>query len=148
MFPLAPGTLFILDRFEKALESAREILRKARSTFQEAAIATEHTELFGYGGKSVKGKGKGVRGKKKSRAVPWTKQFYCQAYSDQYRVPTTDEELDELYHAGLGLKKIKIPVIRSITNNHFRKIIVNNFPPFAEAGGFDFLCLCSQFKAT
>lgn len=139
MIPLPPGTLFILDRFEKALESARETLRKARSTFQEAAIATEHKELFGYCGKSVKGKGKGVKGKKKSRAVPWTKQFYCLAYCDQDRVPTTDEELDELYHAGLGLKKITIPDIRSVTNNYFRKIIVDNFPPLAEAGGFDFL---------
>lgn len=54
---------FILDRFERALESARETLRKARSTFQEAAIATEHKELFGYGGKAVKGKS--VKGKKK-----------------------------------------------------------------------------------
>ena len=100
MITLPPGTLSTLDRFEKALESARETLRKARSTFQEAAIATEHKELFGYGGKSVKGKGKGVKGKKKSRVVPWTKQFYCLAYCDQARVPSTDEELDALYHAG------------------------------------------------
>ena len=46
MIPLPPGTLSNPDQFEKALESARETLRMARSTFQEAAIATEHKKLL------------------------------------------------------------------------------------------------------
>lgn len=82
-----------LDRFERALNSARETLKRARQKFHSTAIASE---LFGYGDKCSKGK-------KKARPSPWTKQFYCLAYCDQDRVPVTEEGL---YHAGLGLKKI------------------------------------------
>ena len=38
---------FSPERFDRALDSARETLRKARSQFQNAAIATEHKELLG-----------------------------------------------------------------------------------------------------
>ena len=124
---------FSPDRFDRALDSARETLRKARSQFQNAAIATEHKELFGYRGKSGKGK------EKKSRPSPWTKQFYCLAYCDQTRVPTGDEELDELYHAGLGTKKITIPDMNTVTHTSFRKIITDNFPKLRHSGGFEFL---------
>ena len=40
--------------------------------------------------------------KKKARPSSWKKQFYCLAYCDQDQVPLSEEELDELYHAGLG----------------------------------------------
>ena len=63
-------------------------MRKARSQFQNPAIATEHKELFGYRGKSGRGK------EHKSRPNPWTKQFYCLAYCDQTRVHIGDDELD------------------------------------------------------
>ena len=79
------------------------------------------------------------KGKKKARPSPWTKQFYCLAYCDQEHVPVSEEELDELYHAGLGLKKITIPDINAVSNSHFRSVIMENFPPLQEAGGFDFL---------
>jgi len=48
---------FSPDQFDQALDSARETLRKALLQFQNAAIATEHKELFGYYGKSGRGKG-------------------------------------------------------------------------------------------
>ena len=80
------------DRFERALESARDTLRRARAQIQSSAIATEQKELFGHRGKSVRGS----KGKKKARPCPWTKQFYCLAYCDQDRVPVTEDELDEL----------------------------------------------------
>ena len=124
---------FSPERFDRALDSARETLRKARSQFQNAAIATEHKELFGYRGKSGRGK------EKKSRPSPWTKQFYCLAYCDQTRVPVGDDELDELYHAGLGMKKITIPDMNTVTNSHFRKMITDNFPKLSHGGGFEFL---------
>ena len=124
---------FSPERFDRALDSARETLRKARSQFQNAAIATEHKELFGYCGKSGRGK------EKKSRPSPWTKQFYCLAYCDQTRVPVGDDELDELYHAGLGMKKITIPDMNTVTNSHFRKMIIDNFPKLSHGGGFEFL---------
>ena len=38
---------FILDRLDRAFQSARETLRKARSQFQNASFAEEHKELFG-----------------------------------------------------------------------------------------------------
>ena len=47
--------------------------------------------------------------------------------------------IDELYRAGLGLKKITIPDMNTLTNSRFRKLIIENFPPLAQGGGFDFL---------
>lgn len=126
--------LLLADRLERALKSARDTLKKARYKFQNAAIATEQRELFGYGPRATKGKGK-----KKARASPWTKQFYCLAYCDQDHVPVTEGELDDLYHAGLGQKKITVPDMNTITNSRLRSIIIDNFPPLRDAGGFDFL---------
>ena len=37
------------DRFERALKSARETLKRARYNFQSSAIAAEQKGLFGYG---------------------------------------------------------------------------------------------------
>ena len=71
--------------------------------------------------------------------MPWTKQFVCLGYCDQSQVPLADEDLDELFHAGLGVKKITIPDINDISITRLRKIIVDNFPPLQRAGGFDFL---------
>ena len=121
--------LSFLDRFERALNSARETLKRARQRFHSTAIATEQKELFGYGDKSSKGK-------KKVCPSPWTKQFYCLAYCNQDHVPVTE---DELYHAGLGLKKIIVPDMNTLNNHHFRSIIIENLPSLREAGGFYFL---------
>ena len=82
---------------------------------------------------------KGSKGKKKCCPTPWTKQFYCLGYCNQDQVPYNDEELDELYHAGLGIKKITIADMNGLTNSRFRKIIVDNYPLLKEAGGFEFL---------
>ena len=87
--------------------------------------------------KSTKGSTKAKT--KKTRPCPWTKQFYCLAYCDQDHVPVTDDELDELYHAGLGIKKITVPNMNTITNSRLRSIIVENFPSLSDAGGFDYL---------
>ena len=51
----------------------------------------------------------------------------------------TDDELDELYHAGLGLKKITIPDMNAVTNSSFRKIITDSFPLLKHSGGFEYL---------
>ena len=124
----------VSDRFEEALESARNTLKRARSQFQNCAIAKEQKELFGYSSRSSHAS-KG----KKPRPVPWTKQFVCLAYCDQSRVPIADEELDELFHAGLGMKKITIFDINNVTDSMFRKIMIDNFRPLEKAGGFEFL---------
>ena len=121
-----------LDRFERALKSARETLKRARYNFQSAAIASEQKELFGYCSKTSKGK-------KKARPSPWTKQFYCLAYCDQDHVPLSEEELDELYHAGLGMKKITFPDMNTTNNSCFRSIIIENYPALHNGGGFEFL---------
>ena len=106
--------LSFLDPFERALNnSARETLKRARQRFHSTAIATEQKELFGYGDKSSRCS----KGKKKVRPSPWTKQFYCLAYCNQDHVPVTE---DELYHAGLGLKKITVPDMNTLNNHHFR----------------------------
>lgn len=121
------------DHFDRVLASAKDTLRKARSQFQSAAIATEHKELFGYR------KGSRSSSEKKQRPSPWTKQFYCLAYCDQMHVPVTDEELDELFYAGLGVKKITFPDMNTLTNTHFRKVISDNFSKLRHSGGFEFL---------
>ena len=51
----------------------------------------------------------------------------------------TDDELDELYHAGLGLKKITIPDMNAVTNSSFRKIITDSFPLLKHSGRFEYL---------
>ena len=40
-------------------------------------------------------------GKKKAKNG-WKHNFVCLAYRDQYRIPTTEFDKDELYEAGLG----------------------------------------------
>ena len=67
---------------EAALNSARETLKRARQRFHSTAIATEQKELFGYGDQSSKYS----KGKKKVRPSPWTKQFYCLAYCNQFQL--------------------------------------------------------------
>ena len=116
-----------LDRFERALKSARETLKRAREGFQSTAIAAEQKELFGYGDRSSK-----YSKRKKKARPPWTKQFYCLAYCNQDHVPVTEEELDKLFHTGLGLKKITVPDMNTLSNSHFRGIILENFPSLRE----------------
>ena len=55
------------------------------------------------------------------------KAVFCLAYSDQDHVPITEEELDELYHAGLGLKKITIPDMNTLSSSSLRAITMENF---------------------
>ena len=62
------------DRFERALKSARETLKRARHNFQSSAIAAEQKGLFGYGlKKSTKGstKRKPARVPGRSSSIVW-----------------------------------------------------------------------------
>ena len=80
--------------------------------------------------------------KEKKCPLPWTKQIVCLAYCDQSRVPTFDEELNELYHAGLRMKKITISDINNVTNNAFKKF----YPALERAGGFEYLRCVPNIK--
>ena len=53
-YPFLTASVVFLDRFERALNSARETLKRARQRFPSTAIATEQKELFGYGDQSSK----------------------------------------------------------------------------------------------
>lgn len=42
---------------------------------------------------------------KKLHLIAWKHTFVCLAKKEQCRIPSTDMEMDELYEAGLGIKK-------------------------------------------
>ena len=61
----------------------------------------------------------------------------CLAYCDQYKIPTTDVEKDDLLQAGLGEKEIKF-ISLDLDADEFRKVLYQVYPQLENAGGFQF----------
>ena len=67
----------------------------------------------------------------------WKHRFVCLAYCDQYKIPTTDVEKDDLLQAGLGEKEIEFESL-DLDADEFRKVLFNVYPQLETAGGFQF----------
>ena len=77
---------------------------------------------------------------KKAKASEWKHRFVCIANPEQQRIPTTDNEKDELYKAGLGEKLIEFDCIKADAEK-IRDVLYDAFPKLQNAGGF-VLCKC------
>ena len=77
---------------------------------------------------------------KKAKASEWRHRFVCLANPEQQRIPTTDNEKDELYKAGLGEKLIEFNNINADAEQ-IRDVLYTAFPKLENAGGF-VLCKC------
>ena len=75
--------------------------------------------------------------KKKAKGTMWKHRFVCLAYRDQYKIPTTDTDKDDLLKAGLGEKVIEFNDI-DIDANDFCQVILEAYPQLKNAGGFTF----------
>ena len=67
----------------------------------------------------------------------WKHRFVCLAYCDQYKIPTTDVEKDDLLQAGLGEKEIEF-ISLDLDADKFRKVLYQAYPQLENAGGLRF----------
>ena len=88
--------------------------------------------LFG-GGRSMFGKKKA---KKRPRCKEWTHTFVCLSQVDADSVPTLLERTT-LKLLGLGEKHFPIPIDADALG--LEEVLVREFPPLADGGGYDFL---------
>lgn len=94
---------------------------------QRKRKAKEVSSLFKK--KSNKGGGSGK--------CVWKHRFVCLAYCDQYKIPTTDVEKEDLLQAGLGEKEVEF-VSLDLDADEFRKVLYRAYPQLENAGGFQF----------
>lgn len=77
---------------------------------------------------------------KKTKTSSWKHRFMCLAYHDQEKIPTTEQDKEDLYKAGLGEKMVAFPDI-SASREEFVDVLFEEFPKLSSAGGFE-LCKC------
>ena len=76
---------------------------------------------------------------KKKKTNSWKHRFICLALYGQEKIPTTDEEKDDLYKAGLGEKVIEFPDL-DVGREEFRSILFQEFPKLEDGGGLQTCC--------
>ncbi len=92
----------------------------------------EVKKLFNYSGAKRK--------KREEGGAEWKHKFFCLAFHDQRRIPTTDVEKDDLLQAGLGEKEIWVNNLE-MNAEEFRDLLYFHYPQLCKAGGFR-LCKC------
>ena len=99
--------------------------------------------------RSNKGKGRntkrGIRNEmaslfNKKAKIEWKHRFVCLSNPEQQRIPTTDNEKDILFKAGLGEKLVEFNNMDA-TAEEIRDVLYMAFPKLQNAGGF-ILCKC------
>ena len=93
---------------------------------KKKSVVSEMKSLFGNRG-----------GKRK---VAWKHSFVCLALRNQTKVPTSDQEKDELFEAGLWEKEIPFSSL-DLDAQGFRDVILEHFPKLRDGGGYQ-LCKC------
>ncbi len=79
----------------------------------------EVKKLFNYSGAKRK--------KREEGGVEWKHKFFCLAFHDQRRIPTTDVEKDDLLQAGLGEKEIWVNNLE-MNAEEFRDLLYFHYP--------------------
>ena len=77
---------------------------------------------------------------KKTKKSEWKHRFVCLAYVDEYKVPTSGVQKDDLFKAGLGEKVIEFPTLEA-SAEEMRDLIYSTFPKLKDGKGFK-LCRC------
>ena len=114
--------IIVLDAADKAITAIRKARFESKSASRKRKVKDEVSFLFN---------------KKKAKGSVWKHRFVCLAYRDQYKIPTTDTDKDDLLKAGLGEKVIEFDDI-DIDANDFRQVILEAYPQLKNAGGFTF----------
>lgn len=110
--------------FNYAYSSA---VRSARGV--QHSVREEQGRLFG-----------GSKKQKHSTSTCWTHKFFCLADTGQNRIPTTASAKLLLEEAGLGEKKVTVPMDSS--PEAFHALLLSSFPKLKSAGGIELLkCL-------
>ena len=79
--------------------------------------------------------------RKFAKACAWRHKFFCLAYMDQCKSPTSEADKEELFRAGLGEKEIAFEDV-NISQEEFHDVILENFPCLQGWGGFRLLKGC------
>lgn len=132
----------------------RALCANAEKQHQSAAAAalSERMALFSRRSGSSRRGGRGGKRKLSSRRT-WTVSFVCLASRHQSRIPSSAEK-QVLFHAGLGMKKIKLDledneqdVLEKVTcGDKGEDGEVKGFPQLKESGGFEIMYCVSGVK--
>ena len=72
-----------------------------------------------------------------SSKCSWKHRFVCLAYCDQYKIPTSDVEKDDLLRAGLGEKEVVFESL-DLDADEFKKVLYEAYPQLEAAGWFSY----------
>lgn len=72
----------------------------------------------------------------------WKHRFVCLAYPDQYKIPITDVEKDDLLQAGLGEKEVEFALLE-LDAEEFRKVL-QIVSTVGECRGISVLQVCPE----
>ena len=125
---LAENALGAINRV--AVYCEKKSKRETSGKRKDAAKVELH-KLFNYSAPSAK---------RKKSVDKWKHKFFCLAFRDQERIPTTDGEKDELLQAGLGEKEITFCNL-NMSAESFRDLLQDHFPQLRDSGGYH-LCKC------
>lgn len=103
--------------------------------FSEHATTSELETLFPGGQRSRYTNRLNSRGKKAKREKTWTGKFFCLSDKEKETTPSCEEKA--LQKSNLGLKKIQM--VASITQEQVKEVLVENFPPLKQCGGFELM---------
>ena len=87
------------------------------------------------------------RPKRPNKGIVWRHKFFCLAYKDQTRSPTTEADKEEFFRAGLGEKELTFNDV-NMNQQDFHHLILEAFPRLKKAGGFRFLKGLLRLKHT
>lgn len=132
----------------------RTLCANAEKQHQSAAATalSERLALFSRRSSSSRRGGRGGKRKLSSRRT-WTVSFVCLASRHQSRIPSSTEK-QVLFHAGLGLKKIKLDledkeqdVLEKVTcGDRGDDGEIKGFPQLKESGGFEIMYCVTGVK--
>ena len=81
------------------------------------------------------------RGKKAARVDKkpvWKHKFFCLAYKDQERIPTSEYDKEELFQADLGEKEVEFHAL-DLSDKQFKEVLLSYFPRLSQGGGYQLL---------
>ena len=128
------GVVHAADKALDALRRMRAGMRADKRT--KKPIKEEVSTLFHRPRKVIK----------LDKKPAWKHKFFCLAYKDQARIPTTDFDKEELYLAELGEKEIEFPTLDA-SAEEFKEILLTSFPRLRQGGGYQLLkCMPNSRK--
>lgn len=122
---------FLYRHINKALDA----LRRMRAGIRADITGKKHTK------EEVSSLFRPKKVLKLEKKPAWKHKFFCLAFKDQSRVPTSDVDKEELYLANLGEKEIEFQSLDA-SADEFKEVLLKAFPRLQQGGGYQLLkCL-------